>query len=249
MSVHPAAEVGFGRAADIYERSRPDYPREAVRWLQQRLGTGLTIDVGAGTGKFTQVLEGRVVAVEPVAAMRRTFAATVRGVPMVGATVERLPLPDASADAVVAAQAFHWFDGPRALAEIARVLRPGGRVGLVWNVRDGRGPWGGALTELLDRHAGATPRYRTMEWRRAFDASAEFTPLESATFPHEQRGTLGAILERVASISFVASMEPAARAGLLAEVRRLMESSESAKGRTEWVLPYRTDVYACVRRG
>jgi SAM-dependent methyltransferase len=127
--IHAAAEVGFGSAADRYERGRPGYPADAVSFVIDELviAPGRTVvDLAAGTGKFTVAIApsgARIVAVEPVAEMRSVLERNVPGVDALDGTAESMPLEDASADAVVVAQAFHWFDGARAIPEIRRVLR------------------------------------------------------------------------------------------------------------------------------
>src|SRR5450432_2107457 len=139
--VHEVAAAGFSDAAD-YEAARPSYPPEAVAWLIEnlRIEPGKrVVDLAAGTGKLTRLLlpaGADLIAAEPVAGMRDTFRASVPGVPMMATTAEQLAFRDASLDAVTVAQAFHWFDHDRAIAALARVLKPGGRVGLVWNARD-----------------------------------------------------------------------------------------------------------------
>ena len=142
-AVHKAAQQGFEKEAQAYARGRPDYPAALSAWLAQTLGMGPgreVADVGAGTGKFTALLAttgATVVGVEPVDAMRAKIDAlqlpTVRAV---AGTAQAIPLPSGKLDAVVCAQAFHWFATREALDEFHRVLRPGGKLGLVWNVRD-----------------------------------------------------------------------------------------------------------------
>jgi SAM-dependent methyltransferase len=246
--MHRFAEVGFGRASDAYERGRPDYPIAAIEHAVARVGldaSGVALDLGAGTGKLTRLLQGRaarVVAVEPVDAMRAELVARAPFVEALPGTAEAVPLSDDSVDAVFCAQAFHWFDGPRALVEIARVLRPGGGLALIWNARDQSVPWVAELTALLDQHAGDAPRHRSRAWRAAFDAepARAFTPLEDATFAHQQSlASPDALVDRVASISFVASLADEPRAALLDEVRAL-----GARHRVT-SFPYRTEVHTC----
>ena len=134
----------FGPAAERYHRLRPGYPVEAVDFVLAGLPPGRVLDVGAGTGKLTEVLLGRaeqVVAVEPDAQMREVLSRAVPAAEVLAGSAERLPLPDASVDAVFAGQAFHWFPRPDADRELARVLRPGGVVGLLWNLPDIGEPW------------------------------------------------------------------------------------------------------------
>ena len=155
-AVHKAAQQGFEKEAQAYARGRPDYPAALSAWLAQALGLGPgreVADVGAGTGKFTALLAttgATVVGVEPVDAMRAKIDAlqlpTLRAV---AGTAQAIPLPSCTLDAVVCAQAFHWFATREALDEFHRVLRPGGKLGLVWNVRDESVDWVAELTTII----------------------------------------------------------------------------------------------------
>jgi ubiquinone/menaquinone biosynthesis C-methylase UbiE len=249
--VHQVAAVGFDAGAEAYERGRPGYPQEAVDALVRNLrivAGSPVLELAAGTGKLTRMLEPTgawTVAVEPVEGMRREFRRHLPEVALVAGTAEAIPMRDASVEAVVVAQAFHWFDGPAALAELHRVLRPGGRLALVWNVRDEMDPLSIALTELFDRYRRGVPQHRDRKWRTAFDETDLFTPLETSSFPFEQRLTREGYLDRAMSVSFMASLstkeeQDSARDELLALV--------AARG-DEIVLPYRTDVHRCDRVG
>jgi SAM-dependent methyltransferase len=168
---------------------------------------------------------------------------------VVGGTAEAIPVRDGSLDAVTVGQAFHWFDGSRAVAELHRVLRPGGRLGLIWNVRDESQPSVAAITAILDRHAGDAPRYRDGRWRAAFAAARGFTPLSEQTFHHLHHLDRAAVLDRFASISFIAALPAADRAGVLAEIDQVIAADPSLAGQDPIGLPYRTDLYWCERRG
>jgi SAM-dependent methyltransferase len=154
-----ARATSFGSQAETYEASRPDYPFEAVAWMLELLpaGSRRVADVGAGTGKLTRVVadvpDAEVVAVDPDAAMLAKLRQTVPGVPTYVGTAESLPLPDASLDAVVLGQAWHWVDPVVASAEVGRVVKPGGTLGLIWNTRDNRVDWVRRLTGIM--HASA----------------------------------------------------------------------------------------------
>jgi len=166
----------FGGEAERYQRMRPPYPKQAVDFVLAGRPAGRVLDVGAGTGKLTRLLVptgAAVVAVEPVACMRDELRRRVPGIEVVDGTAESNPLPDSSADAVTAAQAFHWFDGSKALPEIHRVLRPGGVVGLIWNLPDHRVDW---IPELFEAVREPEP-----PWSAAYQDldTGLFTPAEA----------------------------------------------------------------------
>ena len=151
------------------------------------------LDLAAGTGKLTRQIApsgAELVAVEPIAEMRAKLEASSPDVEALDGTAEAIPLPNHSVDAVVVGQAFHWFDGVRAVSEIRRVLRPGGALGLIWQARDPRLPWIERLDEIIDRADDGHPRFRTWRWRDAFDRTALFEPLRGPpTFETVQRGS------------------------------------------------------------
>jgi ubiquinone/menaquinone biosynthesis C-methylase UbiE len=245
MSVHRAARA-FGAAAAAYDRARPDYPPEAVAWLVRRLelGPGRTVvDLAAGTGKLTRPLartRARVIAVEPAAGMRALLPS---GVEALAGTAEAIPLGDAGADAIAVAQAFHWFANEEALAEMHRVLRPGGRLALVWNRRDLSAPAHAELDRLFAPYQGDVPRHRHGTWREAMETTERFAASATREFPFEQSHDVAGYVERAASTSFIAALPDAERAALLAEVeaigRRLGEPV---------VLPYVSELFTYERR-
>jgi len=249
VSVHRAAEVGFARAADAYERGRAMFPADAVAAMLASTGAapGVTLlELGAGTGKLTRSLTGsgaRVIALEPVAEMRAKLAAGVPGAELLDAVAEAIPLADGSVDAVVAAQAYHWFDPEAATAEVARVLRPGGAVALVWNRRDERVAWMRDLSRILDTRSGDAPRYRNGTWRRGFDGNPAFAPLELHTWPHRGAEGRDVVMARVASMSFVAALDDEPRATLLAQIEELVATHPDTRGREDVALPYVTELF------
>jgi ubiquinone/menaquinone biosynthesis C-methylase UbiE len=254
--MHHQARLGFStaRAVAAYERGRPGYPPEAVAEVARVLGIGpgsAVLDLAAGTGKLTRQLlatGATILAVEPVAAMRVQLTSALPQVWMLAGIAETIPLPDGSLDAVTVAQAFHWFDGPRAVAELTRVLRPGGRVGLVWNVRDESLAWMAAIGAIIDRYAGVAPRYQDGRWRAAFDQAAGFTPLEQRQFRHVHQLDRAAVVDRFASISFIAALAEPLRMQVLAEIGQVLAAEPSLAGSGPIGLPYRTDLYWCQRR-
>jgi ubiquinone/menaquinone biosynthesis C-methylase UbiE len=212
MSVHETARRGFGSAAPVYEDSRPGYPDDAIDWLVERLGLGpgtTVVDLAAGTGKLTRLLTSTgatVIAIEPIDEMRAALERTTPEADARPGTAEETGLPDSSADAGTVAQAFHWFDGPAALAEIDRILRPGGRLALIWNVRDLEHPTQRAIENLFARYRGDTPSHRSGQWRKALDASELFDSDEVTRFPNVQTLDAEALVRRVASTSFIAEL-------------------------------------------
>jgi SAM-dependent methyltransferase len=246
--IHWAAAAGFAAAADVYERARPGYPEAAVAWLAERLGLGPRIDVldlAAGTGKLTRLLVplgARVVAVEPIAEMRAQLIEAVPGVEALAGTAEAIPLTDASVDAVTCAQAFHWFRHEEALAEIHRVLRPGGGLALVWNSRDENDSLQTRISEILEPLRGDTATRSDRSWREALGRSHLFGPVEERTWPYEQRLPLEVVVERVASVSFVAALQEDERAAVLEQVRLAASAY-----REPITVPYVTEVDAADR--
>jgi ubiquinone/menaquinone biosynthesis C-methylase UbiE len=252
-NIHETAAHAFARAADSYERGRPEYPLDAVQrlvsWLE--LGPGkVVVEPGAGTGKFTRLLvpaAARIIAVEPVAQMRIKFSTLLPKLQVLDGTAEAVPLPDGSADAVIAAQAFHWFQGEAALAEFHRLLRPGGKLGLIWNRRDESVDWVAQLATIVDRFEAGSPRYKSGEWKRAFTTTSFFAPLRHAEFRYLQSGTPETVLDRVASMSIIAALNDEVRKGVLEEVRALLREHPDTRGRESIEFPYRTDVSAAER--
>jgi SAM-dependent methyltransferase len=251
--VHPSAAQGFAAAAEAYVRGRPSYPAALLQWLTgtMALGPGRScVDLGAGTGKFTALLVetgAEVIAVEPVAQMRDRLAAQLPGVRALGGTAQAMPLEAGSVDAVLCAQAFHWFATGEALAEIHRVLKPGGRLGLVWNVRDESVDWVAAMTGILKPFEAGTPRYHLGHWRLPFTGQL-FTPLEETCLPHQHVGTpREVIVDRTLSVSFIASLAEPARAQVEAQLLDLIASHPQLRGRETIVVPYTTHAFCCTR--
>ncbi len=209
------------------------------------------LEVGAGTGKFTRLIRptgARIVAVEPVEAMRRKLVELVPGVVAVDGTAEALPAPDASADAVVAAQAFHWFRADRALTEFHRVLKRQGKLGLIWNVRDESVGWVHKLNDVIAPYEKSIPRYSSVDWQKAFADNGLFTPLQRVEFFHSHRLPVDGLFDRVASISFIAALPEPARKGVMDQVRQLIADDPALRGAERIDFPYRTDVYWCDKR-
>jgi SAM-dependent methyltransferase len=201
-----------------------------VAWLVDRLELRpgrVVVDVAAGTGKLTRLLVpsgARVVAVEPLAEMRAQLVEAVPGVEALEGTAEALPLADDSVDAITVAAAFHWFRASEALEEFVRVLRPGGRLSIVYNLRDPESELQQELSRMLELRGGTGVAWmRGMDTGAILDESGLFGPLEYAEFRHEQRFDADGLVERVSSISYVALLEGREREEFLAQVRELGE--------------------------
>lgn len=224
----------FGAAAGVYDRSRPSYPVEAVRWALPS-DARRVLDLGAGTGKLTAVLLDLgldVIAVEPAEAMRALLPARVQVLP---GTAEAVPVSDGAVDAVLVGQAFHWFDQAVALPEIARVLRPGGTLGLLWNERDESVPWVRAVWDLWagdpERTAGVAP----------FAGTPALAAPERASFRHAQSLDADLLVDLVASRSQLLTMPEDERVEVLHRVRALAPDDEP------FDLPYDVEVWRSVR--
>ncbi|SDC43783.1 Methyltransferase domain-containing protein [Geodermatophilus telluris] len=250
-SIDPAAwqrrRTSFGSVAADYAALRPGYPADAVAFL---LGDRplRVLDLGAGTGLLTDALLAaghEVVAVDPSPEMLDQLRARHPGVPAHVGGAEDVPLADGSVDAVVAGQAAHWFDPDAAAPELRRVLRPGGVVGFVWNVRDERVPWVAALGAALAAEArGHEADQGVVEaFARALPADVETTG--SGTV---QRVTPEQVVAGIGTRSYVATMTPAARAAFLGGIRDLLATHPDTRGRDVLELPHRTDAHRLTLR-
>jgi SAM-dependent methyltransferase len=241
MTTQDSHRLSFGPAADRYDQARPSYPPAALTWA---LGTDVrrVVDLGAGTGILTRVLRdlGHDVApVEPDAEMRRRLAQSAPGVTPLDGSAERIPLPDASVDAVVAGQAYHWFDTERAHPEIARVLRPGGVFAPLWNIRDDSVPWVARLSQIADDTRGNHAGRLTI---------ADFGPLfggvTAKSFAHQVPMTAEGLVELIKTRSYYLVATPEQQAEVVARVRDLVAGMPEP-----FPLPYHTAVYRTRRVG
>jgi len=233
VPIDDVAARGFGAGAAAYEAARPGYPDEAIAVVRDavRVGSGIRVlDLAAGTGKLTRrlvELGASVLAVEPVAAMRDQLATVLPDIEVLEGAAEEIPVDDASVDVVTVAQAFHWFDAPAALTEIARVLRPGGRLVLLWNERDETTPWVAEMSRLIRWHERTVSRYQHVSWPDIVGSSGRFDPLQERVVRWDQPIDRALLADRVRSISYIAAMPVPQREKLVAEVvhlaRRLPE--------------------------
>jgi ubiquinone/menaquinone biosynthesis C-methylase UbiE len=237
----------FGDAVPAYETGRPDYPPAAIAWLTRRLvlGPGRTlVDLGAGTGKLTRPMAesgATIVALEPVRPMLARLLEALPGVWGVIAVAEAIPLRDAAADAVTVGHAFQWFNFAPALREIARVLRSGGGLALVWNRPDMTHPAHVAMESVLNRYRrdfAVRVDHRGVDWQQMVADAGSFTDMEHARFKHVHAFNAASLEDFAASISFIAALPPSVRAVACREI----------VGQIQWpgrevALPFISDVY------
>ena len=230
--------LSFGSEAAAYERGRPSYPPEAIDWLLPS-GARDVLDLGAGTGKLTTRLVERgldVIAVDPIAEMLELLSTALPATPALLGTAEQIPLPNNSIDAVLVAQAWHWFDPERAVAEVARVLRPGGRLGLVWNTRDERSGWVKDLGRIIGHEDD--PFNNTVE------LPAPFTDVQRQHVEWTSYLTPQALIDLVASRSYCITSPAEVRTQTLDQVRELLATHPALASSSGLALPYIT---VCIR--
>lgn len=247
MLTHPSS--GFEAAADEYEAARPEIPEVALRFLTEQLclrASSRILDVGAGTGKITRALARtyqNIIALEPVQAMRQKIHMFAPNTRVIGGVTEAIPLENVSVDAVVAGNSFHWFANATALQEIARVLKPEGRIGLLWTVRDESVDWVAELIHIMDRHRGYTPGYREGKWAAILAQSERFRRVGQKSFQFSQRTNRKTVTDRVASMSFIQQLSPGERQKILEEISTILRKSSSTEWGADVEFPYRTDVF------
>jgi SAM-dependent methyltransferase len=230
--------LSFGSAAAAYERGRPSYPPEAIDWLLPA-GARKVLDLGAGTGKLTTRLVERgldVVAVDPIPDMLELLRASLPDTLALEGTAEEIPLEDNSVDAVLVAQAWHWVDPERAIPEVARVLRPGGRLGLVWNTRDERLGWVRELGQIIGSDGDGGRTEMTLP--------EPFTDLVRHQVEWTNYLTPQALIDLVASRSYCITSPAEVRTRTLDQVRELLATHPALANSTGLALPY---VTVCIR--
>jgi SAM-dependent methyltransferase len=249
---HPTSQnsgraLSFGPAADQYDQLRPRYPTEALRWAlgDQPL---CVVDLGAGTGILSRAVAAlghQVIPVEPDEAMRQHLAAATPGARPVEGYAEQIPLADASVDAVIAGQAYHWFDPEPAHIEIARVLRPGGVFAPIWNRRDESEPWVAELSTISDDDTAGRGVEEPAE--RPAPLGPAFGPVEAATFTFTATHTPDTLVGLIATRSYYLTAPPERQRQLERRVRDLCARHPALAGRATFALPYRTDAFRARR--
>jgi SAM-dependent methyltransferase len=248
--LNPRVVKGFSAGAKAYERARPDYPEKAVRFVARTfdLGPGkIVVDVAAGTGKWTRQLVrtgARVVAVEPLPAMRRVFRLSVPGVPVRAGTAESTGLPPASVDLVTVAQAFHWFDVPAALREFRRILRPRGGLAIVWNSRQEGTGWRLRSQRLLDEYRPkAYGHFSGKGWRKGFTRASGFHRLRLWRYSHQQTLDRPTIEDRYRSLSYISSMPLRKQKEFFERLGIILDEEATRSRSPKYTIPYKGQVY------
>lgn len=254
MNDETSVKAGYGGAfdvaADSYERARPGYPDDAIGWLVPKAGARV-LDLGAGTGKLTRQLVAAghdVVAVEPLPAMRAALTAAAPEARALAGSAEQIPLPDGEVDAVVVGQAWHWFDHKAAAAEIGRVLRTGGTLGLAWNFADERVDWVANVWRMMHAADGIAPFEGMRGEADPPTLGPLFDPAQTRMFSHDQPMDLALLLDLVRSRSYVIRLSDERRSRLLDSVSQLVRTDPALAGRSTFALPYRTRCWRAVRR-
>lgn len=263
----------FGTGADTYDRTRPDYTPETVRWILGDQPRDV-LELGAGTGILTRRLLScghRVTAVEPDDAMRERISASTSGstsaAEVLAGSAESVPVADASADAVLVGHAYHWFKPEPAHAEMARVLRPGGTLATLWNLRDETVPWSAALSRILGDEDTGTDRETAAAimlhgalgglrspvkeglsgWLKDPTFGDRFGKVEIAFFDNAQILTVETLVALIKSRSYYLTADPARQLELEERVRNLATTHPDLAGREQFELPYVTVVFKTER--
>ena len=254
MSDLHALVSGFADAAAAYERGRPDYPPQLVALVIAQLGVGpgaRVLDLGAGTGKLTRPLLAAgldVVGVEPLAGMRAALAATVGAQRALDGRAEAIPLGDASLDGAVCAEAFHWFDGERAAAELHRVLRPGAGLIAMWLVNAGdEAPWSPEIRRLLEPlwHRSRHPSLVDGRRAEALERHPGFGPVSRIHTEIEDTVDREGMLAWFASFSVVGALPEPDRTELLERIAAILDRHAVTSVRRRW----RAELWVTRRRG
>lgn len=250
QSLHLTAQKGFSLGAELYQQVRPSYPQEIAVWLQDRLQIGessTVIDLGAGTGKFLPYLiqtQAKVIAVEPVTEMLQQLQQTYASVECLQASSTQLPLKDASIDAILCAQSFHWFSNIETLSEMHRVLKPSGHLGLIWNKRDTNIDWVKALADEIAPLEGDTPRYHSEQWKQVFEEQSLFKLEGLQTFQQAHQGSVEQVVSnRLLSTSFIAAMPSAEQQQLKAKFEKIVFDFTGLTAQDQISFPYTTFAY------
>jgi SAM-dependent methyltransferase len=243
-----ARATSFGQVADDYDRVRPGPPDEALDWLVPP-DCATAVDLAAGTGLFTRALQrraGQVIAVEPDDRMRAVLAARSPGVRAIAGRGEAIPVPDASADGVFVSSAWHWLDPVLAVPEIARVLRDGGRLGVIWTSRDRRADWVAELDRLRSPRPAEDDSARPLRRHGVtLPENAPFENIASASFTFARTMTVDDAVDWMATYSGIITAGETDRSAGLTRAREGLLRRADADGMVE--IPMRSTCWRADR--
>lgn len=236
--------------ASAYEKGGPDYPETAIAHFISALklepGKGV-LDLAAGTGKLSKALQASGVSllgVEPVLGMRKVFAEELPEISILEGCAESIPLEDGALDCVVVGTAFHWFDGEKALKEIARVLKPRGKLGLIWNIFDKQAAWVAEVRALLEEEAPEQNRtHDSLGWKSAFDESTLFGPLLHLSYSYCYPGSAQDVINRIFSPKVLGLLSSKKREEIVFRVMQILDTHPATRGRETFDIPYRIEIY------
>jgi SAM-dependent methyltransferase len=239
---HRRRARSFGDVAEAYQQARPTYPPHAVQWLLDPAPGRDVLDLAAGTGKLTRViaeLGASVTAVEPLDEMRAQLEHAYPDVPALAGSAEQIPLANDSVDAVVVGQAFHWFDPEPALSEIDRVLRPGGVLGILWNIRDDSIGWVAELSSSLALGADVLSQVDGSDWA-PIQEHPRYAQVERRDFPNPTAFDEHRLVTWAASTSHFATMPPPEREVALEQVREFASRHPGLGDDDHFTMPFVT---------
>ncbi|KAF7724814.1 hypothetical protein EC973_000699 [Apophysomyces ossiformis] len=253
FEMHQVAATGFNLQVEAYAKTRPSYPETALRKIEEIVPQGAQVlDLAAGPGVMTQLLVAsgyRVTAVEPVENMRKKLIELLPGVPCHEGTAQNIPLPSESQDAVVIAQAFHWFDDIESLKEVHRVLKPQGCIILIWNMESPRSKWVAKLRQIYERYSDSVPQYFKGGWKKVFEteqANALYDlPLKYTVLSNDFPADKDTVWSRITTKSYIAVVSEDEREKLRQEIFAVLEDPEYG---FDGIYPHETDLYWASKR-
>jgi len=241
----------FDKVADDYDKGRPDYPPGAMQIFAHNLNLQSdtsVLDLACGTGKLTKALvkEGycNITAVDPAEEMTRHCASLFPQIQVSRGSAESMPLLASSHEVVVVGTAFHWFDGYKALNEIARVLVPNGRLGLIWNMFNPEYDWVKQIRSLLDQYA-KNESHDTTNWQEPLENDKRFSALGHYTYRYTYKGTPEEVIDRLLSSKTIGSMTALEKEALTAQARYLLRTHHQTANKAVLEIPYRVEMYWC----
>jgi SAM-dependent methyltransferase len=242
----------YSHVALNYIKGRPPYPKEAIRLLQNALGIRsgkMVVDLASGTGKLTECLldtYAQIIAIEPKEEMRHAYGILFPHIKLLEGKAESIPLLENSMDSILVGTAFHWFEGTKALSEIARVLKSKGGLGLIWNVLDDNIDWVKKMYETKDKYCQnkAQVHQNHVQWKESFEnCPLLFSPLQHRTIFFSYLGKAQRVIERMLSSRIITNLPKEKQDIFVQEICEKLSISISDVNSKELLIPYRTEIY------